>query len=41
MTEALPPEEEGGDPPCWAAQFAELDDEDVGDEPDEGRGQST
>jgi hypothetical protein len=30
MTESVPPEEQGGDPPCWAAQFAddEGDDED-------------
>ena len=34
MNEPLLPDDEGGDPPCWAAQFA--DDEDDGEgEPDE------
>ncbi len=30
MTEPVPDEEQGGDPPCWAAQFA--DDEDAGED---------
>jgi hypothetical protein len=29
--EPVPPEAQGGDPPCWAAQFAD-DDEGNGDE---------
>ena len=40
MSEPVPPEEQGGDPPCWAAQFAEDDDgdSDDGDEGSEGAG---
>ena len=36
MTDAMPAEDEGGDPPCWAAQFAEEDEEPEGDQ-DDGR----
>ena len=28
MTDAVPPEDQGGDPPCWAEQFADLDEDD-------------
>ena len=36
MTDEVPPEEQGGDPPCWAAQFAddEAADEGGDEEPD-------
>ncbi len=33
MSEPVPEEEQGGDPPCWAVQFA---DEDSGQEGDGG-----
>jgi hypothetical protein len=33
MSEEVPSEEQGGDPPCWAAQFADVEgDEEDGDD---------
>lgn len=37
MSEPVPEEEQGGDPPCWAAQFA--DEEPDGDEGGDPAGQ--
>ena len=31
MSEPVPEEEQGGDPPCWAAQFADEDGDDEAD----------
>jgi len=28
MTEPVPEDEQGGDPPCWAAQFADAEEGD-------------
>jgi len=39
MTDRVPPEEQGGDPPCWAEQFADEDGADR--EPGEPGGSAT
>jgi hypothetical protein len=34
MSEPVPEEEQGGDPPCWAAQFADDEDGEADEEGD-------
>jgi hypothetical protein len=41
MSEGVPPEEQGGDPPCWAAQFDDSDEGDPDPEADQDDGRSS
>jgi hypothetical protein len=41
VSELVPEEEQGGDPPCWAAQFADEEGEDEEEEGPAGQDPET